>query len=149
MSKYWDMEPSMRYRELLDETLLDEGRTFEVPSDYGDIRVWENPGEPALRVLKNKLGELRGLTFPDGNYWVWRAHDATHQAVRKPNQIDSEAHFYISGTQPQDEGWTLGTWGMPNQAGDMKMWIDRQNVPSRLKAAFPGPATFTKFETPH
>ena len=135
----------MRYKELLDE--LKETRTFEVPSHQGEVRVWENPGLSAMRTLKQRFGELRGITFPDGNFWVWRAYDATHHAVKQPNQIDTEAHFYVSGEQPQDEGWKLGTWSYED--GDMKLWIDRQNVPPRLKSMFPQGGEFTPWQTPN
>jgi len=134
----------MRYKELLESVELRETRTFEVSSHQGDVRVWENPGSTALRALKQRFGELRGVTFPDGNVWVWRAFDATHQAVRQPNHLDTVAHFYIaSANEPHDEGWTLGTWEYDNDG--LTMWIDKNEVPPRLKAAFPGTANFHKW----
>ena len=136
----------MRYNELLEEKdLLEETKTFEVPSQYGgEVRVWENPGGSALHALKNKFKELRGVTFPDGSYWVWQAYAATHQAIRQSNQLDTDAHFYIANArEPHDEGWTRGTWQYDNS--DMSLWIDRNNVPSRLQATFHGPATFHKW----
>ena len=130
----------MRYQELLEDELL-EGKTFEIPSFSGEIRVWEDPGEPQLHALQRKFGELRGVTFPDGRYWVWQAYQATHQDVRQPNKLDTDAHFYVGGENPQDSTWTMGTWAFKNSG--LTMWIDRQKLPVRLQAIFREPAGFT------
>lgn len=130
----------MRYSELT------EGKTFELPSQNGEIRVWENPGETALGTLHHRFGALRGFTLPDGTFWVWQANAATHQGVKQPNGLETDAHFYISGKQPADGSWTLGTWAYRNKAGDLTMWIDRNTVPARLRTIFDGPASFTPWQ---
>ena len=131
-----------------DQALLIETKTFEVPSSSGEVRVWEDPSEMTLRALKTKFGELRGMTFPDGHYWVWQAYAATHEDVRKPNKVASVAHFYVGGDQPSDQGWTLGTWGLRAPGKDMTMWTDHKEMPPRLRSIFSGPASFAQFATP-
>lgn len=134
----------MRVHEIIEPRpgdLLEETKTFEVPASHGEIRVWENPSSSALEALHSRFGQLRGFTLPDGSYWVWQAYQATHQDVRKPNALDTDAHFYIADErQPHDDAWTLGTWAYSNP--QMTMWIDRKNVPPRLRSAFPGNPTF-------
>jgi hypothetical protein len=127
-------------------TLIDmaEAKTFGILTQNGEVHVWENPSESALKTLQQTFGELRGFTLPSGSFWVWQAIAATHQSVRLPNVTETDAHFYISkGGNPADIGWTLGTWAYTNNDDDLTMWIDRSNIPSRLKAIFHEPPRFT------
>lgn len=135
----------MKMREVIQPVgeLLEETKTFEVPSTSGEVRVWENPGGNALEALKQRYGSLRGFSLRDGSYWVWQAYQATHHDVRKPNHLDTDAHFFISDQKSVDPGWTLGTWAYSNP--DMTMWIDRKNVPPRLRSIFHSQPSFIEW----
>lgn len=131
----------MRYIELLEHEFLRETRTFEVPSSRGEIRIWENPSSDAIGALQGRLGDLRGMSFDDGSYWVWEAYVATHHDVRKSrpkaDPLPTATHFVISGPTLKDKGWSVGTWEYSAPAHDKLLWIDRSAPPPRLRDMFP------------